>query len=146
MLLCGCAHETPHSKATAVGRAVVPCVQKGDTAMAAHRILYVSYNPATLIRDELSLILAGCELDSVLGEDGLRACGSIAEYASVLIDHSCPHGRRKKMISWLQSTYPKVDILPATGFASMQASGTARLMREGIYLREVTGTFANCRV
>jgi len=88
--------------------------------MAAQRILYVSYNPATLIRDEQLLMLAGYEVDSVLGEDGLRACGSVAEYASVLIDDACPLSGRKKMISWLQSTYPKVDILPATGFTRMQ--------------------------
>jgi DNA-binding NtrC family response regulator len=114
--------------------------------MAAQRILYVSYNPATLIRDEHLLMRSGYEVDSVFGADGLMACGSIAEYASVLIDHACPRGRRRKMISWLQSTYPKVDILPATSFTRMQPSGTAGLLREGIYLREAMRTFANCRV
>jgi hypothetical protein len=84
--------------------------------MAAQRILYVSYNPATLIRDEHLLMLAGYEVDSVFGADGLMACRSVAEYAAVLIDDACPLGRRKKMISWLQSSCPKVDILPASGF------------------------------
>jgi hypothetical protein len=103
----------------------VPCVQKGDTAMATNRILYVSYNPATLIRGEHLLMRAGYDVDSVFGADGLMACGSVAEYASILIDDACPLRRRKKMISWLQSTYPKIDILPTTGFTSTQPGSNA---------------------
>jgi hypothetical protein len=88
--------------------------------MAANRTLYVNCNPATLIRDEQALIRAGYDVDSVFGADGLLACESVAEYASVLIDGACPLWRREKMISWLRSTYPKIDILPTAGSASSQ--------------------------
>src|SRR5262252_9237246 len=76
--------------------------RKGDTAMAANRTLYVNCNPATLIRDEQALIRAGYDVDSVFGADGLLACESVAEYASVLIDDACPLWRREKMIFWLR--------------------------------------------
>jgi hypothetical protein len=81
--------------------------------MAANRILYVSYNPETLVRDEQLLIRAGYEVDSVFGTDGLMACGSVGDYASVLIDHACPLDDRTKVISWLKTTSPEVNILPA---------------------------------
>jgi len=93
--------------------------------MAANRTLYVNCTPATLIRDEQALIRAGYDVDSVFGADGLMACGSVAEYASVLIDDACPLWRREKMISWLRSTYPKIDILPTTGYAGSQSDGDA---------------------
>jgi hypothetical protein len=112
--------------------------------MAANRILYISYNPATLIRDEQALIRSGYEVDSVFGADGLMACGSVAEYASVLIDDACPLWRRKKVLSWLRSTYPKIDMLPTTGFASSQPDGDAGPMMNGIYLSEAMRTLANC--
>jgi hypothetical protein len=91
----------------------------------AKRILYVSHNPATLVRDEQSLMHAGFEVDTVFGTDGLMGCGSAAEYASILIDDAFPLKHKKKMISWLLSTYPKVDILPTTGFTSTQPGGNA---------------------
>ena len=81
--------------------------------MAPNRILYVSYNPETLVRDEQLLIRAGYEVDSVFGTDGLMACGSVGDYASVLIDHACPLDDRTKVISWLKTTSPEVNILPA---------------------------------
>ena len=112
--------------------------------MAAQRILYVSYNPATLIRDEHLLMRAGYEVDSVFGADGLMACRSVAEYASVLIDDACPLSGRKKMISWLRSIYPKVDILLTTGFTGTQPGGNAGPRMNRIYLREAMRTVANC--
>ena len=80
----------------------VPNVQTSDAAMAAKRILYVNYNPATLIRDEELLMRAGYEVDTVLGIDGVMAPKSVAGYASVAIDETCPLEPRKKMISWLR--------------------------------------------
>ena len=112
--------------------------------MAANRILYVSYNPATLIRDEQALMRAGYEVDSVFGADGLMACGSVAEYASVVIDDACPPWRTKKMISWLRSTCPKIAMLPTTGFGSSQPDGDAVPMMNCIYLSEAMRTLANC--
>ena len=81
--------------------------------MAANRILYVSYDPETLVRDEQLLIRAGYEVDSVFGTDGLMACGSAVDYASVLIDQACPLEDRTKVISWLKTTSPAVNILPS---------------------------------
>jgi hypothetical protein len=81
--------------------------------MAANRILYVSYDPETLVRDEQLLIRAGYEVDSVFGTDGLMACGSVSDYASVLIDQACPVEDRRKVISWLKTNSPAVNILPS---------------------------------
>ena len=81
--------------------------------MAAKRILYVNYNPATLIRDEQLLMRAGYEVDTVLGADGVMACGSIAEYASMFIDEACPFEERRKLICWLTANFPKLKILSA---------------------------------
>ena len=89
------------------------CVQKGHTAMAAKRILYVNYNPATLIRDEQLLMRAGYEVDTVFGTDGFMACGPVAQYTSVLIDEACPPEDRKKLIRWLAANFPKLDIVSA---------------------------------
>ena len=122
----------------------MPSFRKGDTAMAANRTLYVNCNPATLIRDEQALIRAGYDVDSVFGADGLLACGSVAEYASVLIDDACPLRRRKNMISWLRSTYPKIDILPTAGSANSQPDGDAGPMMNRICSREAMKTLANC--
>ena len=80
--------------------------------MAPNRILYVSYNPETLVRDEQLLIRAGYEVDSVFGTDGLMACSSVGDYASVLIDDACPLDERPKVISHLKTNYPEVNILP----------------------------------
>jgi len=80
----------------------VPNIRKADTAMVAKRILYVNYNPATLIRDEESLMRAGYEVDTVFGIDGVMARKSVAGYASVAIHETCPLESRKKMISWLR--------------------------------------------
>jgi len=110
--------------------------------MAANRTLYVNCNPATLIRDEQALIRAGYDVDSVFGADGLLACESVAEYASVLIDDACPLWRREKMISWLRSTYPKIDILPTADSASSQPDASPMMNR--IYPREAIKTLANC--
>jgi|SRR5271165_5292272 len=85
----------------------------GDAAMTTNRILYVSYNPETLVRDEQLLIQAGYDVDSVFGADGLMACGSASDYASVLIDQACPLEDRTKVISWLKTTSPGVNILPS---------------------------------
>src|SRR6516162_2003031 len=71
-------------------------------AMAAAHILYVNYNPATLIRDEESLMRAGYEVDTVFGIDGVMARKSVAGYASVAIDETCSLETRNKMISWLR--------------------------------------------
>jgi len=101
----------------------------------ARRILYVSYNPATLVRDEQLLMRAGFEVDTVFGTDGLMACGSVAEYASILIDDACPLRRRKKVTAWLLSTYPRVAILPTTGFTGTQPGGNAGPIVDGTYLR-----------
>ena len=90
----------------------MPSVRKGDTAMAANRILYVSYNPATLIRDEQALMRAGYEVDSVFGADGLMACGSVAEYTSVLLDDACPSEDREEVVTWLTANFPKLNVLP----------------------------------
>jgi hypothetical protein len=89
------------------------CVQKGHTAMAAKRICYVNYNPATLIRDEQLLMRAGYEVDTVFGTDGFMACGPVTQYTSVLIDEACPPEDRKKLIRWLAANFPKLDILSA---------------------------------
>jgi hypothetical protein len=79
--------------------------------MAAKRICYVNYNPATLIRDEQLLIRAGYEVNTVFGTDGFVARGPVAEYASVLIDEACPSEDRKKLIRWLAANFLKLDIL-----------------------------------
>ena len=81
--------------------------------MAAKRILYVNYNPATLIRDEQLLLRAGYDVDAVFGIDGVMACESVAEYASVLIDEACPLEDRKKLIRWLTANFPQLKILAA---------------------------------
>jgi hypothetical protein len=86
--------------------------RKGIPQWLLKRILYVSYNPATLIRDEQLLMRAGYEVDSVFGTDGLMACGSLAEYASVLIDDACPPEERKKVTTWLTASSPKLNVLP----------------------------------
>jgi len=88
-------------------------VWKGDFVVAAMQILYVNYNPATLIRDEQLLMRAGFEVNTVLGADGLLACGSVAQYSSVLIDNACPVEDMKKLICWLTANFPKLKILPA---------------------------------
>jgi hypothetical protein len=111
------------------------CVRKDDSTVPAKRILYVSYNPATLVRDEQLLMRGGFEVDTVFGTDGLMACGSVAEYASILIDDAFPLRGRKKMITWLLSTYPTVNILPATGFTSTQPGSNAGPVVDGICLR-----------
>src|SRR5271166_4020757 len=90
-----------------------PSVRKGDSAVVAERILYVNYNPATLIRDEQLLIRAGYEVDTVFGTDGVMACGPIAECASLLMNEACPSEERKKLIRWLAANFPKLDILSA---------------------------------
>ena len=81
--------------------------------VAARRILYVNYNPATLIRDEQLLMQAGYELDTVFGTDGVMACESVADYTSILIDETCPLAERKKLICWLTDNFPKLNILSA---------------------------------
>ena len=81
--------------------------------MAAKRILYVNYNPATLIRDEQLLMRAGYEVDTVFGTDGVMAYGSVAECTSVLIDDACPTEERQQVITWLTANFPKLKILPA---------------------------------
>jgi hypothetical protein len=89
--------------------------------MGSNRILYVSYDPHTLVRDEELLMRAGYEVASVLGTDGLIACGSVADYSSVLLDHACPVEERPEVISWLKSSHPEVTILPAE-WAQMYAA------------------------
>jgi len=81
--------------------------------VATKRILYVNHNPATLIRDEQSLMRAGYEVDTVFGTDGVMACRSVAEYAFVLIDQACPLEDRNKLTHWLEENFPKLTILPA---------------------------------
>ena len=83
------------------------------TGISANRILYVSYDPQSLVRDEQLLIRAGYEVDSVLGTDGLMACGSVSDYASVLVDQACLPEDRPKVILWLKTRFPEVNILPA---------------------------------
>jgi hypothetical protein len=78
--------------------------------VAARRI--VDYNPATLIRDEQSLMQAGHEVDTVFGIDDAMAGGSVAKY-SILIDEACPLEDRKKLICWLTANFPKLTILSA---------------------------------
>jgi hypothetical protein len=89
------------------------CVQKGHSAPPSQRILYVSYNPRTVIRDEQLLIRAGYEVDTVFGMDGLMACRPVVNDASVLIDEACPAEDRKKLIRWLAANFPRLDILSA---------------------------------
>jgi hypothetical protein len=86
--------------------------QEKDSAMTAKRILYVNYNPATLIRDDQSLMRAGYEVASVFGTDGLMACGSVSEYTSVLLDDACPPEVREDAITWLTANFPKLNVLP----------------------------------
>ena len=82
--------------------------------MAANRILYVSYDPETLVRDEQLLIRAGYEVDSVFGTDGLMACGSAVRLRSgSSLTSACPLEDRAKVISWLKTTSPGVNILPS---------------------------------
>jgi hypothetical protein len=88
-------------------------LRKGDTAVAAERILYVNYNPATLIRDEQLLMRAGYEVASVFGTYRLMACGSVAEYTCVLLDDACPPEDRGKVITWLTANFPKLNVLRA---------------------------------
>jgi hypothetical protein len=83
-----------------------------DSAVTVKRILYVNYNPATLIRDEQLLMRAGYEVDSVCGTDGLMACGSVAEYTSVLLDDACLPEDREKVLTWLTTNFPKLNVLP----------------------------------
>jgi DNA-binding response OmpR family regulator len=92
----------------------VESFSKGATGLAAVRILYVSYDPSTLVRSEQLLVRAGYEVDSVLGTDGVMACRSFAEYSCVLIDDACPSEDRKKVISWLRASFPKLNILSAS--------------------------------
>jgi hypothetical protein len=49
---------------------------------------------------------------SVFGTDGLMACESVAEYASVFLDDGCPPEDREKVIAWLTANFPKLNILP----------------------------------
>lgn len=88
-------------------------LRKGDSSLAAERILYVNYNPGTLIRDEQWLLQAGYEVDTVLGTDGALACRSVGEYAAVLIDEACPLENRKTLIGWLTDNFPGLKILSA---------------------------------
>ena len=81
--------------------------------MTDDRILYVSYDPTTLVREEQFLTRAGYEVDSVFGTDGLMAYRSVAEYAFVLLDDACPPEQRETVFSWLRGTLPAVNILPA---------------------------------
>jgi hypothetical protein len=113
--------------------------------MAANRILYVNCNPATLVRDEQLLMQAGYEVDSVFGADGLMACVSLAEYASVLIDRACPIGHTTKMTSWLRLTYPTIGILPTTDCSDTQQGDNAGPMVGDICLGETTRACANDR-
>jgi len=94
-------------------RVIAPalCVEKDDPAEATKRVLYVNYDPTTLIRDEQLLLGAGYEGHTVFGVDGVMACRSAAEYAYVLIDETCPREDQSKLICWLAANSPKLDIL-----------------------------------
>src|SRR5215469_477904 len=81
--------------------------------VAAGRILYINYNPSTLVRDEQLLMQAGYDVDTVFGIDGLMACGSVADHTSISIDEACPRNVRKKLIHWLKANFPKLKILAA---------------------------------
>ena len=81
--------------------------------MNGNRILFVSYNPATLIRNEKLLIRAGYEVDTVFGKDGVLACGSLTEYSSISIDEACPLEEREALTSWLTTNFPTLSILRA---------------------------------
>jgi hypothetical protein len=111
--------ETSEEKAAVPKKIRIGCTcaarnnREEDSALTAKRILYVNYNPATLIRDEQSLMRAGCEVDSVFGTDGLMACESVAEYTSVLLDDACRPEDREKVITWLTANFPKLNVLPA---------------------------------
>ena len=98
--------------------------EKGDFKMAAKRILYVNYNPATLVRDEQLLMREGYELDSVFGADGVMTCGSVAEYDFVLIDDACPSGERKKLVAWLTANFPKPKFYLQSGFRSVPSDNS----------------------
>jgi hypothetical protein len=80
--------------------------------VTAKRILYVNYDPASLIRDEQLLMRAGYTVDSVFGTDGLMACRSVAEYASVFIGGECFPEEREKVITWLRANFPNLNVLP----------------------------------
>jgi hypothetical protein len=81
--------------------------------MPATRVLYVNYNPATLIRDEQMLMRAGYEVDTVFGTDGVMVCRSVAECTFVAVDEACPLEDMKKLIRWLTANFPKLKVLPA---------------------------------
>ena len=81
--------------------------------MAAKKILYVNFNPATLIRDEQSLLRAGYEVHTVFGIDGVMACQSVGEFACVLIDQECPLQDRTSLVRWLSINFPEIAILSA---------------------------------
>ena len=87
--------------------------------MAAKRILYVNYNPATLVRDEQLLMREGYELDSVFCADGVMTCGSVTQYDFVLIDDACPLGERKKLVAWLTANFPKPKFYLQPDFRSV---------------------------
>jgi hypothetical protein len=116
--------------------------------MAPNRILYVSYNPETLVQDEQLLIRAGYEVDSVFGTDGLKACRSVCDYASVLIDHACPLDERTEVISYLKTTCPEINILPpewvqeyAVGDSPAPASAAQPPLEEAGSQKEVAVEF-----
>ena len=81
--------------------------------VATRPLLYINYNPATLVRDEQLLARAGYQVDTVLGTDGVLACKLLAEDTFVLIDKAGPVDDRKKVIRWLTANFPRLNILSA---------------------------------
>jgi hypothetical protein len=76
--------------------------------MAGKRVLFVCFEPASLVQRERVITSHGFEVDTVLGLDGLMAASNIQEFAFILIGDGGPLSARQKSVRWL-----KEELAPA---------------------------------
>ena len=79
--------------------------------MAGERILFVCFDPASLIPRERLLLAQGYEVCTVLGLDGLMAAKHIQDFDFILIGDEGPLVERQKSVRWLKEESPLVPII-----------------------------------
>lgn len=79
--------------------------------MATKRILFVCFEPASLLQRERVIVSHGYEVQTVLGLDGLMATNNIPEFCFVLIGDEGPLSARQKSVRWLKEELAPVPII-----------------------------------
>jgi hypothetical protein len=79
--------------------------------MAGKRVLFVCFEPSSLLRHEHVITSHGYEVHTVLGLDGLMATNNLPDFTFILIGDEGPLAARQKSVHWLKEELTPVPII-----------------------------------